>query len=84
MKGYRKYGVLFAVAIQDATATSTLMMETEKIRETLVSNSTLTWLIALEDFSICIRRESFKSYILRVTLNEIKMCESLSSGQARK
>jgi hypothetical protein len=37
-------------------------METEEISETLHFNSTLTRLIAREDFSAFIRRESFKSY----------------------
>jgi hypothetical protein len=42
--------------------TSTLMKETE-ISETLVSSSTLTWLIAQEHFSTFIHCESFRSYI---------------------
>jgi hypothetical protein len=42
--------------------TLTLTMETGEIAETLVSNSTLTRLVAREGFSIDIRSESFKSY----------------------
>jgi hypothetical protein len=42
---------------------STLLMETNKISETLVFNSTLTWLIARENYSTFICHESFKSYI---------------------
>jgi hypothetical protein len=38
------------------------MIETEEISEMLILNSTLTLLIAREDFSVFIRRESFKSY----------------------
>jgi hypothetical protein len=45
--------------------TSTLMIETEEIPETFVFNSTLTRLIAGEDFSTFIRGESFKSYITK-------------------
>jgi hypothetical protein len=41
--------------------TSTLMMETE-IAEMLVFKSSLTRLIASEDFNTFIRHESFKSY----------------------
>jgi hypothetical protein len=41
-----------------------LMMETEAISETLVFISTVTRLIGLKDFSACVRRESFKFYIL--------------------
>jgi hypothetical protein len=44
-------------------STKTLMMETEEISETLVFSSTLTWLIARENFSPFIHRESLKSYI---------------------
>jgi hypothetical protein len=44
-------------------ATTTLMMETEEISEALVFSSTLTRLIARENFTALIRRESFKSYI---------------------
>jgi hypothetical protein len=42
--------------------TLTLMKEMEDISDTLVFNSTLTWLIAREDFSIIIRPESSESY----------------------
>jgi hypothetical protein len=45
-------------------ATSNLMMETEEMSETLVFSSTLSRLIAREDFSSFIRRESFKSYVM--------------------
>jgi hypothetical protein len=38
-------------------------METQEISETMVLNPTLTWLIAQEDFTSCIRRESFKCYV---------------------
>jgi hypothetical protein len=41
---------------------STLMMQTEELSETLVFKSALTRLIAQEDFSTLILRESFKSY----------------------
>jgi hypothetical protein len=44
------------------STTSTLMVEAKEISETLVFSSTLIRLIALEDFSIFIRRESLKSY----------------------
>jgi sulfur transfer complex TusBCD TusB component (DsrH family) len=45
-------------------------METKNICETLVSNSTSTWLIALEDFSARNRRENFTSYVIKiVTVN---------------
>jgi hypothetical protein len=36
-----------------------MMMETKKISETSVFNSTFTQLVACEDFSTFIRRESF-------------------------
>jgi hypothetical protein len=42
---------------------ATLMMETAEISETLISNSTLTWLIAPEEFSTVISSESFKYLI---------------------
>jgi hypothetical protein len=38
-------------------------MEAEEIYETLVLSSALTWVIAQENFSTLIRRESFKLYI---------------------
>jgi hypothetical protein len=44
--------------------TLTLIMEMEEISETLVCNSTLTWLIAQEDFSTFICRKRFKYYIV--------------------
>jgi hypothetical protein len=39
------------------------MMGAEEISETLVFNSTWTWLTAQEDFSAFIRRQSFRSSI---------------------
>jgi hypothetical protein len=42
--------------------TLTLMMKSELISKTLVFNRTLMWLIARENFTAFIRRESFKSY----------------------
>jgi hypothetical protein len=44
--------------------TSTLMMETEIVSETLVFVLSLTRLNARESFITLIRRENFKSYIL--------------------
>jgi hypothetical protein len=46
----------------DVILTLTLLMKTEEISETLVLNSTLTWLIAREYFSTFIHYESLKSY----------------------
>jgi hypothetical protein len=45
-------------------------MEIE-IFETMVFNSTLTWLIAWEDFSTFICRESFRSHIMNLNSEEI-------------
>lgn len=47
---------------------STLIMKTEDISETSVFSSTLTRLIARKNFRDCIRRESFKHYIMLLTL----------------
>jgi hypothetical protein len=46
--------------------TSTLMIETEIVSETLVFDLSLTRLNARESFITLIRRENFKSYIALV------------------
>jgi hypothetical protein len=51
-----------------------LMMETEPVSKTLVFNSALTQLIALEDFIAFIHRESFRSYIGRMDHTVILDC----------
>jgi hypothetical protein len=53
------------INVSDISSVSiaTLMMESAEISETLVSNSTLTRLIAREEFSTLIRSESFKYLI---------------------
>jgi hypothetical protein len=49
-------------------------METELVSETLVFNSTLTRLIARENFITFMRRESLKSYKIKSTLNSRNAC----------
>jgi hypothetical protein len=53
--------------------TSTLMMETEELYKILDFNSTLTRLMAWEDFSTFIHQESFKSYITICYIIKVKL-----------
>jgi hypothetical protein len=55
------------------------MMQTEELSEKFVFKSTLTRLVAQEDFSTLIRRESCKSYVLPTLITFICIRKHVNS-----